>query len=116
MKMDLIKDILIYLEENGRPGELIRGLDLEGYSSEEISYHIKLMHECELVEARDSGIDQVFLWYVGDIRCKGHEFLNAIRNESIWNKLKNKLKEEGGAIPFSVLSSLAVKYAEQKYL
>lgn len=116
MDMELIKKILLYVEEHGEPGKLMRQVEIDGYSVTEVSYHIKLLSQNGLLEGRDARIDQYFLWYAGDITWAGHEFLSSIRNDTVWKKLKDKFKEEGGAIPFSILKALAIKYTEQQYL
>ena len=37
----------------------------------------------------------------------GHDFLDAIKDQSIWNKTKAKLKEVGGTAPFDIVKSVA---------
>ena len=44
-----------------------------------------------------------------------HEFLDAIRNDTVWNKVKATVKEKGGAIPFEVLKLLAIQAAKSVF-
>lgn len=90
--MNLVKELLFYVETNSTPGELLRNVEIDDYSYEEISYHIKLLVQSGLLEGRSANIDQLFLWYAGDITWQGHEFLSAIRNETVWSKIKTKSK------------------------
>ena len=46
---------------------------------------------------------------------QGHEFLDAIRNDTIWNKTKNVVAERGGAIPFELIKELAIKLARTAF-
>jgi hypothetical protein len=41
------------------------------------------------------------------ITAAGQQFLDAIRDETLWKKLKTNLGERLGAVPISVLTSLA---------
>ncbi len=114
--MDLIKTILLYLEENARPDQWIRGLNVEGYTEDQVYYHIKLLTETGLIEGRDAGIDQYFMWYASTLTWEGHEFLDSIRNEAVWNKIQEIVKEKGGSISMEVLKSLAIKVSESLFL
>jgi hypothetical protein len=49
--------------------------------------------------------------YITDLSWEGHEFLSAIRSTTVWERLKRKVSEEGGAIPFAILKALAMKFA-----
>ena len=46
---------------------------------------------------------------------EGQNFLAAIRNEKVWERLKKAIREKGGSIPFEVLKELAIKYARQYF-
>jgi hypothetical protein len=35
----------------------------------------------------------------------GHEFLDAARNNSVWNKAKSAIVEKGGAVSFEILKA-----------
>ena len=47
------------------------------------------------------------------ITAAGQQFLDAIRDETIWQKLKTSLGEKLGAVPISVLTSLAAGLATE---
>ncbi len=40
---------------------------------------------------------------------KGHEFINTIREDKIWNKTKEKLKTLGNAITIQAITDVATK-------
>jgi hypothetical protein len=52
----------------------------------------------------------------GQIRLtsKGHNLLDAIRDESVWNKTKAKLKEVGGGVAMAILITLAQELVKTK--
>ena len=44
---------------------------------------------------------------------EGHDFLDSIKNEKIWKKAKEIIKEKGGSVPFEVLKSLILKVSKE---
>jgi DNA-binding transcriptional ArsR family regulator len=108
--MELVRQILLKTEQNTEVGGWI-DLDIEGYSPEEISYHVKLLAEAELIEAQDLTTTEEFEWKPTGLTWKGHEFLDAARNETIWKKTTEIVKDKGGSIPFEVLKDLLIKVA-----
>jgi hypothetical protein len=44
---------------------------------------------------------------------EGHEFLSAIRNGGVWNKVKAKLASTAIDAPLAVIKLLAAKYAAE---
>src|SRR2546428_14058395 len=106
--MDLIRKIIIATEENADPAGLVE-LDIEGHSSEELSYHVKLLAEAGLIEAEDlSGLGE-FCWTPKSLTWSGHEFLDAARNDTVWTKTKDLVREKGGSLPFEIIKSLVIK-------
>jgi hypothetical protein len=100
--LDLLRDIMIYLEENLAPGENIQSTDISLYdgSDEEykkLSEHIKLLIEDGLIETSKPMMMKGFaIFMILRITSKGHDFLDALRNDTVWNNTKEKMKEIGG--------------------
>ncbi len=109
--LDLIRQILIRIEEcpdPQGPGEI----QIEGYSSEQISYHIKLLAGAGLIEAHDLSASGDIYWLAGGLTWQGHEFLDAARNDTVWNRTKDIIKEKGGSIPFTLVQEIVVMVAK----
>lgn len=99
--LDLLRDIMIYLEENLIPGGNIQSTDISLYddSDEEykkLSEHIKLLIEDGLIEAKPIMVGGFAIFMILRITSKGHDFLDALRNDTVWNNTKEKMKEIGG--------------------
>jgi hypothetical protein len=108
--MELIRKVLFYIEEKGNSETLIRQWDIDGYDFKEISYQVKLLVEHGLVNGRSSGLDGVLLWYADSLTWDGHDFLDAIKNDTIWDKVKSGIKSKGlelGQVSFGVLKEYA---------
>jgi hypothetical protein len=108
--MDLIRLILLELEQHQNPNRQVN-IRAKGYSPEQISYHVKLLAEANLIEASDVSGYGSFNWLPTSLTWSGHEFLDATRNESVWHKLKAQLKDRGMTLPFELVQQLALKIA-----
>ena len=106
--MDLIRDILLRIEQAPYTLGFVE-LEIEGRSTEEISYHIKILCQAGLVEATDLSTMGGPLWRARDLTWAGHEFLGAAKDASVWNKAKSLLINKTGGVIFEVLKPLLVE-------
>jgi hypothetical protein len=109
--MDLARQILEQVEEKSQGLGAVH-LDLPGRVQKEISYHVMLLNQAGLLKATDvSNSETGLAWLPISLTYQGHEFLDAIRNDTVWKKVKETVKEKGGSIPFEILKALALKFA-----
>jgi len=107
--MELIRLSLLEVEgEEPKP-------DLSAYSEEQKVYHMALCIEAGLV---DGDIVKDGSGYpVGTVAIrltwKGHELLDAARNDTIWKKTVGQIKKAGVAITLPVLEDLLKKGAKE---
>lgn len=100
--LDLLRDIMIYLEENLVPGGNIQSTNIslcDGSDEEykKLSEHIKLLIEDGFIETSKPMMMGGFaIFIILRITSKGHDFLDALRNDTVWNNTKEKMKEIGG--------------------
>jgi hypothetical protein len=112
--MELIRKILFALEER-ESGFAGGELAIEGHSEDEIGYHVLLMMEAGLVhgiETTHRG-SAVPTGSAARPTWKGYEFLDASRNNTLWNKAKGKVKDVGGSVAFATLMALLKKLAAE---
>jgi YD repeat-containing protein len=86
--MDLVRKILLAFDEN-RSGFAPRPLTIDGYTDEEVGYHVLLMDEAGLLVGKEvtsssgskspSAIPIRMTW-------DGHDFLDAARDAGRWSK------------------------------
>jgi hypothetical protein len=99
--MDLIRQLLLKLEAfNGPRGAMyiLNGdepeLAVEGYSGDQISYHLILLRDAGFVESPGSQpMDGITFARVSWI---GHDFLDSVRDPEIWAKTKKGAMAAGG--------------------
>ena len=106
--MDLIRRILLEMEANQNPDGGMK-IEARGYSDGQIAYHLKLLKEAGLIHAIDTTSFQGMSFIPLNITWRGHEFIEATRNEGVWQKLKAELKDRGMSLPFQLIEALAVK-------
>jgi hypothetical protein len=109
--MELVRKILLTIEEKSQdPGGWVN-LEIPGQTPETVSYHVMLLNEARLIEASNLSSTAGFDYRAKRLTWSGHEFLDAARNENVWNQVKQVVKEKGGSIPFEVLKGLVMKAA-----
>ena len=104
---DLVRSILQRLEE-ARNGEVVDARGFDGHESSLVAYHMAIMGEAGIIDARthqdtsgfDMGLALRMTW-------KGHEFYDSIREDKVWNKVKQSAIEKGIELTFDLIGALA---------
>ncbi|AVI28715.1 DUF2513 domain-containing protein [Bacillus velezensis] len=109
---DLIREILITLENDNNP-ESWKVIQLEERDQKVISYHVKLLTEAGLIEGKDTNLNPGFWWYARSLTNQGHDFLDTIKNETTYSKIKEKMGNQLKTAPLTVVSSVAVEIAKE---
>jgi len=99
--MNLIRLLLLRAE-----GE--EEVDFASYTEEQRIYHSALLVEAGLVDGAIRTDAQGYPNGVATIRLtwKGHEFLDAARNDSVWQKATGAVRSKGLSLTFDVLKEL----------
>lgn len=108
--LDLCREILLYIEEYGKPSEALE-IDFKDYSDEEISYNLDLLSEAGYMELTTGSAEDKLVW--GRISWDGHEYLAAIKDDKTWNKAKEHIKSKIGSASFSVLLQVLNEFAKR---
>lgn len=67
---------------------------IDKYSHDEIIYHIKQCEQAGLIEGVDYYDDGDYI-VINDLTPSGHDFLANIRQDTVWNGIKNIAKKVG---------------------
>jgi hypothetical protein len=110
--MELARQILQRIEECPDPSG--QGIDLAfpDHTNGEVSYNVKLLAQARLIDAVDMTNAQGLFWMPQSLTYEGHEFLDAIRNDKVWGKVKEQAREHGGKLSFEVMKALAIQVAK----
>ncbi|WP_339674791.1 DUF2513 domain-containing protein [Cyclobacterium marinum] len=104
--LELIKKILLWLEEDDDPFNPKNTVFLKNVEKEEFYYHLKLLWQGELVEAKVINNNSGEYYYPTALTWEGHEFLDALKNDTAWAKLKKNVISKGRDVPFSVMKEV----------
>lgn len=106
--MDLIRQILFRIEE-ANYNMAFFDVKIEGFTEQEISYHTMLLDQAGYIHARNlSSLDGPCRKPI-TLTWQGHEFLDAARDNTRWNKAKVLIKEKGGGVVFELLKQLLLE-------
>ncbi|MFI8383347.1 DUF2513 domain-containing protein [Pseudomonas sp. NPDC079086] len=123
---ELVRTILFGVEELNDissvyvPDDLPAGIQRATSKEDESRFfkhyeHVALLVEAGLIEGTNGGT------YILDgsrkrfdvirptrLTWRGHEFLDSIRSEQVWNQIQAKTVDKGGALTFEVIKELAI--------
>ncbi len=110
--MDLARQIMLELEEAPYDGSLLK-VDVADYDEGAINYHVMLLTEAGLIEAKDLSSFDGVEWAPTRLTWQGHEFLDEARNENRWNQAKKTIAEKGGSLTFDILKGVLAQLGRQ---
>ena len=131
MKIDfkLIRQILLSFEDENLEDKLVNDSfelsEKKYYSNSKtfdkediIAYHISYLQDSGLVidinaAANSSGKFQLLLGARPRLSATGHDFLNSIRNDTIFNKIIDRISESGVSATMDIVKDLGVSIAKQ---
>ncbi len=99
--MELIRKILLTVEEKYVDTWLHSNeIEIDGYDMKTIGYHCAVLHDAGLLYDYKGqyGDGELLQFGVGRLTWDGHEFLDKIKSDTVWNKTKDMITEKG--IPF----------------
>ena len=118
MKLDpsLLRLVLLEVErlDDGAtdPFEVV----IAGRSRQEVSYHVRALSEAGMVKAFDlpdgdpSGAD---LWMAWHLLWGGHQYLAAVRDETVWKRTLERVAKVGGSVTLEVMKATATAVLKQ---
>lgn len=98
--LDLCKKILFKIEELYVDEDLC-DIEIDGYNAEQIVYHFKLLKDGNFIKNYHviPGDDGIYSFYVGNLTWEGHDFVEKVRNDNVWKKMINVMKDK--FLPFT---------------
>lgn len=93
---DCIRDLLLYLEENLNYNDKINinNLELKSYDKETLMYTADRLIEAEYLNSSICwNCNEQHIIIVKSLSFKGHQFLDNIRDDSVWNNTKSVLSK-----------------------
>jgi DNA-binding transcriptional ArsR family regulator len=114
-EMDLCRAISLKIEESDDPESM--DLSFEGYTPEQINYHLKLLQDAGLIDPKFVGgmgnsgdID----WVVSGLTWKGHDFAELTKDVDRWEKAKETVLHKTGTLILDFLLQILFQLAKQR--
>ncbi len=109
--MDLVRGILLKIEDEFVDTE-IRNLSVEGYDMQTVAYHCQIMYDAGLlIEYNPIECDQGLLGFiVGGLSWDGNDYLDKIRDNSIWSKTKETITKKGLPLIFDTIKTVSTAF------
>ena len=103
---DLIRELLLKYEESDdwllmMPGDTMSA----SKEARQEGYHVLLLSDEGFVAGVGKGTFR--------LTAQGHDYLNAIRSETVWNKTKEGAEKVGG-VTLGIMKDIAVAYLKQE--
>ena len=112
--LDLIRKIMLVIESSNSEYAFRDTKDLadavENTDLHAVAFHIKLLLDCQYIIGKE--FSTIGLGYadfcVDRLTSQGCDYLDSVRNDSIWKAVKDKLANFGGTATLAVVQDLAV--------
>jgi hypothetical protein len=99
--MELVRKLLFTIEEKYVSTALYSSdFKIDGCDAEAIAYHLSILNDAHLVSSYRAQYadNMLYSFQVGGLTWAGHELLDKIKSDTVWNKTKSTIHEKG--IPF----------------
>ncbi|MGD9826038.1 MAG: DUF2513 domain-containing protein [Desulfobacter sp.] len=107
---DVIREILLKIEKQPMVKGSLTLSDFENKDPSIISYHVQIMLEAGLINGSMYGeMVDIDGFSIERMTWEGHEFLDTIRNDSVWSKVRKKFTETGISMTLDLVKTLAIK-------
>jgi hypothetical protein len=114
--MNTVREILLKISD--APAKADQSILVDERSPEEekkILYHVALLNDAGLITGEAlSGLDmETPIWTDLDLTWEGHDFLDAVRDPTLWQKTKEGVEQAEG-FTFELLKALAKGFVKKQ--
>ncbi|MSS11741.1 DUF2513 domain-containing protein [Clostridium sp. WB02_MRS01] len=106
--MELVRKVLIKIEETvNNTAEY--NIKVDDYSMDQIAYHCALLFEGGFIHDYEGqyGSGELYSFGVGRLTWEGHDFLDKIRSDTVWNKTKETITKQGLPMVIDVIKDIS---------
>lgn len=103
---DVIRKLMLEIEALPAGSALTSG-DIGGVDTDTAFYHMRLLLESGLAANGASEMLGGSHCHLSRLTWAGHEFLDHIRNDSVWSKVKQEAKQRGLDLTFGLVQEMA---------
>ena len=112
----IIRKILLSLEMASTPNAVVNANSIADFPEQDVAYNMRLLSEAGYIEAKimisNSGDGKINAAIATRLTNTGHDLLDTMRNESVWNAIKEKFTSNGIDMTFDLVVSVGKKIIE----
>lgn len=107
--LELIRKIILAVEDLPT-GLVLSGPKIDGYTDEQIGYHNYLIIDAGLAKGEDTTCISHTSprWMLSHLTSAGHDFADAARNDTTWNRATSLVKEKTGSTSLDIFKEVLV--------
>lgn len=110
---DTVRRILLAVEQLPDENSQINSHEITGIDPVEAAYHMRLMRDAGLITGGCREALGPSWCYATGLTWDGHEFLDRIRSDTAWNRIKTAAREKSMDMSFDTIMALARWLMEQ---
>jgi len=106
--LDLIREILLTLESMDFRNTVSDKLKIVGYDEAVITYHCQLLLDAGFILGKDVSTMGGVNVLINRMSNAGHDYLDAVREPSRWQSVKDKIISIGGSVTLDMAKEIAM--------
>lgn len=106
--LDLIRDILIFIEDGNFDFLSSDDMNFPKIEHDELTSHLELMADAGFITFIDNSVFERKIYAKIKMRYKGYDYLETIRDSTVWNKTKESIKKVSGGVTFDLIKETAI--------
>lgn len=103
---DVIRKILLKVESLPDEYSVILASDFE-IDQETVAYHMRILIQAGLIEGECNAAFSPAQCHITGLTWDGHEFLDRIKRENVWNKVKETARAKSIDLSFDIIKTIA---------
>ena len=108
--LDLIRDILLYIEEAEQYPVYSDTIEIPEATEEMISFHVQLLADAgyfDYLDATACGNEGLVCYYINRLTMAGCDYLDGVRDDGIWKSVKSQIGNAACSVTLEVVKSVA---------
>ena len=112
----IIREILLKLEAANTPNTALDAKNISPYPEQEVAYNMRLLVDAGYIKGNilelSDGSGHIGAALARSLTNSGHELLDTIRNDTVWNKVQETFKTKGLEMTFDLVMTVGKKIME----
>lgn len=107
--LDLMRHMMLRIEEKASWGKVLQRVDFQDLCNDLsiVAGHLRLLREANYINAQSISSASGENYFVYDLTFQGHDYLDSIRDDSVWHEVKQKIATVVGAASVEVVKAAA---------